>query len=103
MCVCVHCQGEDRALDRIPEYIEKYSHLATNEQLKDTQVMLAGRHLSTSTHTHTHTHTLMWLKLRNAGRVASIRQSGQKLRFYDLRGEDAKVQVGMPVDAMRAW
>lgn len=28
-----------------------------------------------------------------AGRIHAIRESSQKLRFYDLRGEDAKLQV----------
>lgn len=28
-----------------------------------------------------------------AGRIHAIRESSQKLRFYDLRGEDVKLQV----------
>ncbi len=31
--------------------------------------------------------------VRLAGRIHNIRQSGQKLRFYDLHGEGQKVQI----------
>ncbi|KAJ7562551.1 hypothetical protein O6H91_03G073900 [Diphasiastrum complanatum] len=52
----------------LPEYIKKYSNLASGEQLKETSVSLAGR-------------------------LMSKRSSGAKLLFYDLHGEGAKVQV----------
>ena len=34
-------------------------------------------------------------ELTVSGRVHAIRESSQKLRFYDLRGEDAKIQVNI--------
>ena len=37
--------------------------------------------------------TLNDVKLRVAGRLHAIRESGARLIFYDLRGEGTKVQV----------
>jgi lysyl-tRNA synthetase class 2 len=51
----------------LTEFVEKYSHL-TNEQVDEEIVSVAGR-------------------------VYSKRAMGQKLRFYDLRGESQKIQV----------
>ncbi|RNA14433.1 lysine--tRNA ligase isoform X1 [Brachionus plicatilis] len=51
----------------LTEFVEKYSSLA-NEQVSDDVVKIAGR-------------------------VYSKRAMGQKLRFYDLRGESQKVQI----------
>ena len=51
----------------LTEFVEKYGHLA-NELVHDDTVSLAGR-------------------------VYSKRAMGQKLRFYDLRGESQKIQV----------
>lgn len=48
-------------------FVEKYNHLA-NEQVSDDMLSIAGR-------------------------VYSKRAMGQKLRFFDLRGESEKVQV----------
>lgn len=51
----------------LSEFVDKYSHLS-NEQVSDDQVSVAGR-------------------------IYSKRAMGQKLRFYDLRGESQKVQI----------
>ncbi|CAA7016136.1 unnamed protein product [Microthlaspi erraticum] len=52
----------------IPEYIEKYGSLNNGDHVEDAQVSLAGR-------------------------IMSKRSSSSKLFFYDLHGEDFKVQV----------
>ncbi|CDY47920.1 BnaAnng09520D [Brassica napus] len=52
----------------IPEYIEKYGGLNNGDHVEDAQVSLAGR-------------------------IMSKRSSSSKLFFYDLHGEDYKVQV----------
>ncbi|KAJ4885744.1 Lysine--tRNA ligase [Raphanus sativus] len=52
----------------IPEYIEKYGGLNNGDHVEDAQVSLAGR-------------------------IMSKRASSSKLFFYDLHGEDFKVQV----------
>ena len=44
------------------------------------------QHTDAYAYTHTHTHT-------TPGRINSKRVSGQSLIFYDLRADDAKVQV----------
>lgn len=49
-------------------FLEKYSSLGENEEGKE--------------------------EVTVAGRVHAIRESSQKLRFYDLRGEGVKLQVG---------
>ncbi|CAH2054014.1 unnamed protein product, partial [Thlaspi arvense] len=52
----------------IPEYIEKYGTLNNGDHVEDAEVSLAGR-------------------------IMSKRSSSSKLFFYDLHGEDFKVQV----------
>ncbi|XP_022914240.1 lysine--tRNA ligase isoform X1 [Onthophagus taurus] len=52
----------------LQEFIDKYSYLKNEQVLEDEIVSIAGR-------------------------VHSIRESGAKLIFYDLRGEGAKIQV----------
>ncbi|KAL1222426.1 Lysine--tRNA ligase, cytoplasmic [Cardamine amara subsp. amara] len=52
----------------IPEYIDKYGSLSNGGQLQDAQVSLGGR-------------------------IMSKRSSSSKLIFYDLHGNDVKVQV----------
>lgn len=52
----------------LEEFIEKYNHLKDGEMLENE-------------------------KLSVAGRIHSIRESGSKLIFYDLRGEGVKIQV----------
>lgn len=49
-------------------FIEKYNHIADGERLESERVSVAGR-------------------------IHSIRISGAKLIFYDLRGESVKIQV----------
>ncbi|CAH8359950.1 unnamed protein product [Eruca vesicaria subsp. sativa] len=52
----------------IPEYIEKYGSLNDGDHVEDAEVSLAGR-------------------------IMNKRSSSSKLFFYDLHGEDSKVQV----------
>lgn len=52
----------------LESFIEKFSHVSDGERLDDVKVSVAGR-------------------------VHSIRSSGPKLIFYDLRGEGVKIQV----------
>jgi lysyl-tRNA synthetase, class II len=52
----------------LEEFINKYNHLKDGEMLENE-------------------------KLSVAGRIHSIRESGSKLIFYDLRGEGVKIQV----------
>uniref|UniRef100_A0A2A4JJQ8 Lysine--tRNA ligase n=1 Tax=Heliothis virescens TaxID=7102 RepID=A0A2A4JJQ8_HELVI len=52
----------------LEEFIEKYNHVNSGEVLEDVTLSVAGR-------------------------VHSIRESGAKLIFYDLRGEGVKIQV----------
>ncbi|XP_063838602.1 lysine--tRNA ligase isoform X1 [Ostrinia nubilalis] len=52
----------------LEEFIEKYNNLASGEVLENVTLSVAGR-------------------------VHSIRESGTKLVFYDLRGEGVKIQV----------
>lgn len=52
----------------LEEFIEKYNHLSSGEVLENVTLSLAGR-------------------------VHSIRESGAKLIFYDLRAEGVKIQV----------
>ena len=52
----------------LTDFIEKYSTLSDGESLDDVEVRVAGR-------------------------IHAIRESGAKLRFFDLRGEGTKVQV----------
>lgn len=52
----------------LESFIEKFSHVGDGERLDDEKVSVAGR-------------------------VHSIRSSGPKLIFYDLRGEGVKIQV----------
>lgn len=52
----------------LEEFIEKYNNLSSGEVLENVTVSLAGR-------------------------VHSIRESGAKLIFYDLRAEGVKIQV----------
>jgi lysyl-tRNA synthetase, class II len=52
----------------LEEFIEKYNNLGSGEVLENVTLSLAGR-------------------------VHSIRESGAKLIFYDLRGEGVKIQV----------
>lgn len=52
----------------LENFIEKFSHVADGERLEDVKVSVAGR-------------------------IHSIRSSGPKLIFYDLRGEGVKIQV----------
>lgn len=52
----------------LEEFIEKYNHLTNGEVLENVTLSVAGR-------------------------VHSIRESGSKLIFYDLRGEGVKIQV----------
>lgn len=52
----------------LESFIEKFGHVADGERLDDVKVSVAGR-------------------------VHSIRSSGPKLIFYDLRGEGVKIQV----------
>lgn len=52
----------------IPEFLKKYDGLQNNEYLDDVHVSLAGR-------------------------VHTIRRYGSKLIFFDLHGNDAKLQV----------
>ena len=42
--------------------------------------------------------TLTDVEVRLAGRVHAIRESGAKLIFYDVRGEDVKIQVLNNID-----
>jgi lysyl-tRNA synthetase class 2 len=53
---------------RIPEFISEFEHLARGEMLQEKVVFVAGR-------------------------VHNKRESGVKLRFYDLHGEGQKIQV----------
>ncbi|ORY80961.1 hypothetical protein BCR37DRAFT_380839 [Protomyces lactucae-debilis] len=53
---------------RIPEFISQFDHLARGESLQEKVVFVAGR-------------------------VHNKRESGVKLRFYDLHGEGGKIQV----------
>lgn len=53
---------------RIPEFIEQFKHLKEGEHKEDSEVTIAGR------------------LMRVAG-------SGQALRFYDVVGEGAKIQI----------
>ena len=53
---------------RVPEYVAKYSNLQRGELLQDTTVTLAGR-------------------------VHNKRESGTKLRFYDVISEGQRVQI----------
>ena len=46
----------------IPDFVEKFSYLQRGEDIKDTEIALAGR-------------------------VMVIRDSSNKLKFYDLHGE----------------
>lgn len=52
----------------LESFIEQYSHIGDGEKLEDVHISVAGR-------------------------VHSIRGSGAKLIFYDLRGEGVKIQV----------
>lgn len=52
----------------LESFIEKYSYVGDGEKLDDVKVSVAGR-------------------------IHSIRNSGAKLIFYDLRGEGVKIQV----------
>lgn len=52
----------------LEEFIEKYNNLSSGEVLENVTLSVAGR-------------------------VHSIRESGAKLVFYDLRGEGVKIQV----------
>lgn len=52
----------------LEEFIEKYNNLNSGEVLEDVTLSVAGR-------------------------IHSIRESGAKLIFYDLRGEGVKLQV----------
>lgn len=52
----------------LEEFIEKYNHVNSGEVLDNVTLSVAGR-------------------------VHSIRESGAKLIFYDLRGEGVKIQV----------
>lgn len=52
----------------LEEFIEKYNHVNSGEVLENVSLSVAGR-------------------------VHSIRESGAKLIFYDLRGEGVKIQV----------
>lgn len=52
----------------LEEFIEKYNHVNSGEVLENVTLSVAGR-------------------------VHSIRESGAKLIFYDLRGEGVKIQV----------
>lgn len=52
----------------LEEFIEKYNNLSSGEVLDNVTLSVAGR-------------------------VHSIRESGSKLIFYDLRGEGVKIQV----------
>lgn len=52
----------------LADYLRKYEHLQNNERLEGECVTVAGR-------------------------VHTIRRSSSKLIFYDLRGEDVKLQV----------
>lgn len=52
----------------LEDFLEKYNHLTDGQTLDNEQVSVAGR-------------------------IHSIRESGAKLIFYDLRGEGVKLQV----------
>ena len=52
----------------LTQFLQKYEHLAKEECCEGDEVTVAGR-------------------------IHAIRESGNKLRFYDLRGEDVKLQV----------
>ncbi|CAG9473146.1 lysine--tRNA ligase, putative [Plasmodium vivax] len=52
----------------VPEFVEKYQHLASGEHLEDTPLNVTGR-------------------------IMRVSASGQKLRFFDLVGDGAKIQV----------
>jgi len=61
----------------LSNYIEKYQHLKDSETLHDVEVTIAGR-------------------------IHAIRESGAKLIFYDLRGEDVKLQVMATANAYKS-
>jgi len=61
----------------LTNYIEKYQHLKDSETLHDVEVTIAGR-------------------------VHAIRESGAKLIFFDLRGEDVKLQVMATANAYKS-
>lgn len=62
----------------LEEFIEKYNNLNSGEVLENVTLSVAGR-------------------------VHSIRESGAKLIFYDLRGEGVKLQVIFPSNNPRYW
>ncbi|OXB71251.1 UNVERIFIED_CONTAM: hypothetical protein H355_003579 [Colinus virginianus] len=71
----------------IPEFIEKFSKLKEGEHLEDEEVCLAATLVRVA-------FPLTFALLsRCTGRLTRVSASGQKLRFYDVRGGGERLQV----------
>ena len=78
------------------DFVDKYSPLG-NDQVSDDVVSMAGKcptgHITCKLLLFHDLLERIFCVCAEKGRVYSKRAMGQKLRFYDLRGESQKVQV----------